>query len=107
MLKTTIVGSYPQPDGLIDRAALGSRVPPRVRARELWRVDPSMLVRAQDDATELAVRSMERIGLDRRVDIPKADGRQHPLGIAPRPRCTKRYLVRICLDRVFLRASWV
>ena len=64
MLKTTIVGSYPQPDWLIDRAALGSRVPPRVRARELWRVDPSLLAQAQDDATELAVRTMERIGLD-------------------------------------------
>jgi 5-methyltetrahydropteroyltriglutamate--homocysteine methyltransferase len=64
MLKTTIVGSYPQPDWLIDRVALGSRVPPRVRARELWRVDPSLLAQAQDDATELAVRTMERIGLD-------------------------------------------
>ena len=64
MLKTTIVGSYPQPDWLIDRAALGSQAPPRVRARELWRVDPSLLAQAQDDATELAVRTMERIGLD-------------------------------------------
>src|SRR4051794_4880083 len=64
MLKTTIVGSYPQPEWLIDRGALGSRVPPRVRARELWRVDASLLAQAQDDATELAVRTMERIGLD-------------------------------------------
>src|SRR3954452_25291033 len=64
MLKTTIVGSYPQPEWLIDRGALGARVPPRVRARELWRVDPALLEQAQDDATELAGRTMERIGLD-------------------------------------------
>jgi 5-methyltetrahydropteroyltriglutamate--homocysteine methyltransferase len=64
MLKTTIVGSYPQPEWLIDRPALGSRVPPRVRAQELWRLDPSLLAQAQDDATELAVRTMERLGLD-------------------------------------------
>src|SRR5262245_36776755 len=64
MLKTTIVGSYPQPDWLIDRNALGSRVPPRIRARELWRIDPPLLPQAQDDATELAVRTMEHIGLD-------------------------------------------
>ena len=43
LLLTTVVGSYPQPDWLIDRAALGSRLPPRVRAREIWRVAPELL----------------------------------------------------------------
>ena len=59
-----MVGSYPQPDWLIDRAALGSRLPPRVRARELWRVDEERLEQAQDDATLVAIRDMERAGVD-------------------------------------------
>jgi 5-methyltetrahydropteroyltriglutamate--homocysteine methyltransferase len=63
-LVTTVVGSYPQPDWLIDRTRLGARLPPRVRARELWRVDESFLEEAQDDATRLAVRDMERAGVD-------------------------------------------
>ncbi|MBV8988347.1 MAG: hypothetical protein JO372_07275 [Solirubrobacterales bacterium] len=63
LLPTAVVGSYPQPEWLIDRAALGTRVP-RVRARELWRVPPPLLGEAQDDATELAVRAMERAGVD-------------------------------------------
>jgi 5-methyltetrahydropteroyltriglutamate--homocysteine methyltransferase len=63
-LLTTVVGSYPQPDWLIDRAALGSRLPPRVRARELWRIDDEHLEAAQDDATLLAIRDMERAGVD-------------------------------------------
>jgi 5-methyltetrahydropteroyltriglutamate--homocysteine methyltransferase len=63
-LLTTVVGSYPQPDWLIDRAALGSRLPPRVRARELWRIDDEHLEEAQDDATLLAIREMERAGVD-------------------------------------------
>ena len=54
LLTTTVVGSYPQPDWLIDRERLGSRLPPRVRARELWRVDERYLEQAQDDATLLA-----------------------------------------------------
>jgi len=64
LLPTTVVGSYPQPDWLIDRARLGSRLPPRVRARELWRVDPGFLEQAQDDATLIAIRDMERAGID-------------------------------------------
>jgi 5-methyltetrahydropteroyltriglutamate--homocysteine methyltransferase len=63
-LTTTVVGSYPQPDWLIDRERLGSRLPPRVRARELWRVDEAHLEQAQDDATLLAIRDMERAGVD-------------------------------------------
>jgi 5-methyltetrahydropteroyltriglutamate--homocysteine methyltransferase len=63
-LVTTVVGSYPQPDWLIDRTRLGARLPPRVRARELWRVDEAFLEEAQDDATRLAVQDMERAGVD-------------------------------------------
>jgi 5-methyltetrahydropteroyltriglutamate--homocysteine methyltransferase len=61
---TTVVGSYPQPDWLIDRERLGDRLPPRVRARELWRVPEPFLEEAQDDATRLAVQDMERAGVD-------------------------------------------
>ena len=61
---TTVVGSYPQTDWLIDRARLGDRLPPRVRARELWRVPEEHLEEAQDDATRVAVRDMERAGVD-------------------------------------------
>jgi 5-methyltetrahydropteroyltriglutamate--homocysteine methyltransferase len=64
VLATTVVGSYPQPDWLIDRAGLGRRLPPRVRARELWRVPEELLEEAQDDATRLAVQDMERAGVD-------------------------------------------
>src|SRR5438046_6235023 len=64
LLLTTVVGSYPQPDWLVDRAALGSRLPPRVRAREIWRVAPELLGQAQDDATVVAIRDMERAGID-------------------------------------------
>jgi 5-methyltetrahydropteroyltriglutamate--homocysteine methyltransferase len=63
-LITTVVGSYPQPDWLIDRERLGARLPPRVRARELWRVAEPFLAEAQDDATRLAVQDMERAGVD-------------------------------------------
>ena len=63
-LTTTVVGSYPQPDWLIDRERLGARLPPRVRALELWRVDAALLEEAQDDATRLAVQDMERAGVD-------------------------------------------
>ena len=63
-LVTTVVGSYPQPEWLIDRERLGDRLPPRVRARELWRVPEPYLEEAQDDATRLAVRDMERAGVD-------------------------------------------
>ena len=64
LLPTSLVGSYPQPDWLIDRAKLAGRFPPRVRARELWRVDPEWLEQAWDDATLLAIRDQERAGLD-------------------------------------------
>jgi 5-methyltetrahydropteroyltriglutamate--homocysteine methyltransferase len=63
-LVTTVVGSYPQPDWLIDRERLGARLPPRVRAHELWRVAEPALEQAQDDATRLAVQDMERAGVD-------------------------------------------
>ena len=63
-LSTMLVGSYPQPDWLIDRARLAGRFPPRVRAKELWRVDADHLAAAQDDATVLAIRAQERAGLD-------------------------------------------
>jgi 5-methyltetrahydropteroyltriglutamate--homocysteine methyltransferase len=63
-LVTTVVGSYPQPGWLIDRGRLGERLPPRVRARELWRVAEPFLEEAQDDATRLAVQDMERAGVD-------------------------------------------
>jgi len=64
LLPTTLVGSYAQPDWLIDREKLGKRFPPRVRARELWRVRPEWLEQAQDDATVLAICDQERAGLD-------------------------------------------
>jgi 5-methyltetrahydropteroyltriglutamate--homocysteine methyltransferase len=63
-LVTTVVGSYPQPEWLIDRERLGKRLPPRVRARELWRVPEPFLEEAQDDATRIAVRDMELAGVD-------------------------------------------
>ena len=63
-LVTTVVGSYPQPGWLIDRERLGERLPPRVRARELWRISEEHLEEAQDDATRLAVSDMERAGVD-------------------------------------------
>jgi 5-methyltetrahydropteroyltriglutamate--homocysteine methyltransferase len=64
LLPTSLVGSYAQPDWLIDRKKLASRFPPRVRAKELWRVAPEWLEQAQDDATLLAIRDQERAGLD-------------------------------------------
>ncbi|MFI5023597.1 MAG: uroporphyrinogen decarboxylase family protein [Alphaproteobacteria bacterium] len=64
LLPTTVVGSYAQPDWLIDRDNLRGRFPPRVRAREIWRVPPPFLEEAQDDATLLAIRDQERAGVD-------------------------------------------
>ncbi|HWT23822.1 MAG TPA: cobalamin-independent methionine synthase II family protein [Solirubrobacteraceae bacterium] len=63
-IPTTLVGSYPQPDWLIDRERLLAKLPPRVRAKELWRVPEPYLAEAQDDATALAIRDLERAGLD-------------------------------------------
>ena len=64
LLPTTLVGSYPQPEWLIDRKNLAGRFPPRVRVRDLWRVAPEWLEAAQDDATLLAIRDQERAGVD-------------------------------------------
>ena len=64
MFPTALVGSYPQPEWLIDRARLAERFPPRVRARELWRIPEALLAEAQDDATVLAIRAQEAAGLD-------------------------------------------
>jgi 5-methyltetrahydropteroyltriglutamate--homocysteine methyltransferase len=64
LFPTSLVGSYPQPEWLIDRAKLAGRFPPRVRAKELWRVAPEFLDQAQDDATLIAIRDQERAGLD-------------------------------------------
>jgi 5-methyltetrahydropteroyltriglutamate--homocysteine methyltransferase len=68
LFPTSLVGSYPQPDWLIDRDRLGQRFPPRVRATELWRVAPAYLEQAQQDATLLAIRDQERAGLDIMTD---------------------------------------
>ena len=64
ILPTTVVGSYPQPDWLVDRKVLGSRLPPRTRALEIWKVAADVLEQAQDDATVVAIREMERAGID-------------------------------------------
>ncbi|MEV1295472.1 5-methyltetrahydropteroyltriglutamate--homocysteine methyltransferase [Pseudonocardia sp. NPDC049635] len=64
VLPTSLVGSYAQPEWLIDRARLADRFPPRVRAKELWRPAPEHLAEAQDDATRLAIRAQEVAGLD-------------------------------------------
>ena len=64
LFPTSLVGSYPQPEWLIERAKLAGRFPPRVRAKELWRVAPEFLDQAQDDATLIAIRDQERAGLD-------------------------------------------
>jgi 5-methyltetrahydropteroyltriglutamate--homocysteine methyltransferase len=64
LLPTTLVGSYAQPEWLIDRKKLAGRFPPRVRAKELWRVPPEFLAQAQDDATLLAIRDQELAGID-------------------------------------------
>ena len=64
LLPTTVVGSYPQPDWLVDRAKLLARLPPRVRAKDVWRVSEEFLEQAQDDATLVALAEMERAGID-------------------------------------------
>jgi 5-methyltetrahydropteroyltriglutamate--homocysteine methyltransferase len=64
LLPTTVVGSYPQPDWLVDHAVLAKNVVPRVRMREIWRVGEDVLEQAQDDATLIAIRDMERAGID-------------------------------------------
>ena len=64
LLPTTVVGSYPQPDWLVDRQKLLSRMPPRIRMRDIWRVPEEFLRQAQEDATRLAIHDMERAGID-------------------------------------------
>ena len=64
LFPTTLVGSYPQPDWLIDREKLSSRLPPRIRAKELWRIPAPYLDEAQRDATLIAIRAQEEAGLD-------------------------------------------
>ena len=64
LFPTTLVGSYPQPEGLIDRAKLAGRFPPRTRAKELWRIPEAYLDEAQRDATLIAIRAQEQAGLD-------------------------------------------
>jgi 5-methyltetrahydropteroyltriglutamate--homocysteine methyltransferase len=63
-MRTSLVGSYPQPDWLIDREKLRGRLPPRVRASDLWRIDPKYLREAQDAAALAAIRDQELAGLD-------------------------------------------
>ncbi|HET9403992.1 MAG TPA: uroporphyrinogen decarboxylase family protein, partial [Burkholderiales bacterium] len=64
LFPTMLVGSYPQPEWLIDREKLAGRFPPRVRAKELWRIPEPWLAQAQDDATVMAIRAQEDAGLD-------------------------------------------
>jgi 5-methyltetrahydropteroyltriglutamate--homocysteine methyltransferase len=64
LLPTTVVGSYPQPDWLVDRAVLAKNLVPRVRMKQIWRVAEDALEQAQDDATLVAIRDMERAGID-------------------------------------------
>ena len=63
-MQTSLVGSYPQPEWLVDREKLRGRLPPRVRAADLWKIDPEHLRDAQDAATLVAIRDQERAGLD-------------------------------------------
>src|SRR6204780_2339237 len=64
LLPTTVVGSYPQPDWLVDRATLQHHGVPRAHAHDMWRVPDELLEQAQDDATIVAIREMERAGID-------------------------------------------
>src|SRR3954453_4700896 len=64
LFPTTLVGSYPQPDWLIDRKRLTENIPPRVRASDLWRIPEPLLAQAQDDATVLAIKAQEEAGLE-------------------------------------------
>src|SRR5512136_577766 len=64
LFPTTLVGSYPQPEWLIDREKLQKSLPPRVRAKELWRIPEPFLAQAQDDATIVAIEAQEQAGLD-------------------------------------------
>ncbi|MGH3995437.1 MAG: Gfo/Idh/MocA family oxidoreductase, partial [Pseudonocardiaceae bacterium] len=85
--------SYPQPDWLIDRQRLGERLPPRVRARELWRVPEPYLEEAQDDATRLAVQDMERAGVDVITEKPLTTDADGCRRIVDAARASQRELV--------------
>ena len=74
LLPTTVVGSYPQPDWLVDRAGLHAHGVPRTHAHDIWRIPEPLLEQAQDDATVLAMRDMERAGIDDGV-TRKKDGK--------------------------------
>src|SRR6266849_5699322 len=80
LLPTSLVGSYAQPEWLIDKAKLAGRFPPRVRARELWRVAPEFLDEAQADATLLAIRAQEDAGLD--IITDGQIRREHPVEVS-------------------------
>ena len=75
LFPTSLVGSYPQPDWLIDRDRLRHRLPPRVRARELWRVEPAYGEQAQRDATLLAIRAQDGTSTTRARCWAAADSR--------------------------------
>jgi 5-methyltetrahydropteroyltriglutamate--homocysteine methyltransferase len=89
LLPTTVVGSYPQPDWLVNRAALEKHGVPRTHAQDIWRIPVELLELAQDDGTILAIRDMERAGIDIitdgeiRRDIPVRSARR----LAARRRC--------------------
>src|SRR5260370_19453401 len=92
LLPTTVVGSYPKPEWLGNRAMLGSRLPPRTRALEIWRVPAAVLEQAQDDATVVAIRDMERAGIDiitdgevRRARNSKPFSTPHQWNAPPQP----------------------
>jgi 5-methyltetrahydropteroyltriglutamate--homocysteine methyltransferase len=68
LISTTVIGSYPQPNWLVDMARLREHIVPRARADDIWRVDPHFLKQAQDDATVIAIRDMERAGIDTITD---------------------------------------
>ena len=63
LIRTTVVGSYPQPGWLIDKQSLQNRFPPRIKDQQLWRIPKHLLAEAQDDATLLAIHDMERAGI--------------------------------------------
>jgi hypothetical protein len=94
LFPTTLVGSYPQPEWLIDRKKLAGRFPPRVRAKELWRIPEEFLAEAQADATLLAIKAQEDAGLDIITDgeIRRESYSRHGAGPlrAPQPRAARR-----------------
>ena len=116
LFPTTLVGSYPQPEWLIDRAKLAGRFPPRVRARELWRIAPEFLGEAQNDATLLAIRhrgrgthshlrrdsggrAIKRLPPRSRASISTIPARRwspgHPIGSAQSSEDSRRHAVEV------------